>query len=72
VAAIPDAMPAVLAIVLTIGANQLARHQGLIKSLNAVETLGATSFIASDKTGTLTQNQMTVTDFWVNGQLLSR
>lgn len=68
VAAIPDAMPAVLAIVLTIGANQLARHQGLIKSLNAVETLGATSFIASDKTGTLTQNQMTVTDFWVNGQ----
>jgi Ca2+-transporting ATPase len=67
VAAIPDALPAVLSIVLTIGATMLARNNGLIKSLNAVETLGATSFIASDKTGTLTQNQMTVTRFWANG-----
>ncbi|MFD1486140.1 cation-translocating P-type ATPase [Lacticaseibacillus baoqingensis] len=67
VAAIPDALPAVLSIVLTIGATMLAHNNGLIKSLNAVETLGATSFIASDKTGTLTQNQMTVTRFWANG-----
>ncbi|WP_262315292.1 cation-translocating P-type ATPase [Lacticaseibacillus parakribbianus] len=67
VAAIPDALPAVLSIVLTIGATMLAKNRGLIKSLNAVETLGATSFIASDKTGTLTQNQMTVTRFWANG-----
>ncbi|WP_461214528.1 cation-translocating P-type ATPase [Lacticaseibacillus sp. GG6-2] len=71
VAAIPDALPAVLAIVLTIGATQLYRHRGLIRSLNAVETLGATSFIASDKTGTLTQNQMTVTRFWANGAFFS-
>lgn len=71
VAAIPDALPAVLAIVLTIGANRLSRHNGLIKSLNAVETLGATSFVASDKTGTLTQNQMTVTHFWANGEHFS-
>ncbi|WP_225047942.1 cation-translocating P-type ATPase [Lacticaseibacillus kribbianus] len=68
VAAIPDALPAVLSIVLTIGATMLAKNRGLIKSLNAVETLGATSFIASDKTGTLTQNQMTVTRFWANGE----
>lgn len=67
VAAIPDALPAVLSIVLTIGATMLAKNNGLIKSLNSVETLGATSFIASDKTGTLTKNQMTVTRFYANG-----
>ncbi|MFC6315866.1 cation-translocating P-type ATPase [Lapidilactobacillus achengensis] len=67
VAAIPDALPVVLSIVLTIGATSLAKSKGLIKSLNSVETLGATTFIASDKTGTLTKNEMTVTDFWANG-----
>ncbi|WP_203626749.1 cation-translocating P-type ATPase [Lacticaseibacillus mingshuiensis] len=67
VAAIPDALPAVLSIVLTIGATMLAKNNGLIKSLNSVETLGATSYIASDKTGTLTKNQMTVTRFFANG-----
>lgn len=67
VAAIPDALPAVLSIVLTIGAAQLVKNQGLIKSLNSVETLGATSFIASDKTGTLTKNEMTVTRIYANG-----
>ncbi|MFD1671087.1 cation-translocating P-type ATPase [Agrilactobacillus yilanensis] len=66
VAAIPDAMPVVLSIVLTIGATMLARNNGLIKSLSSVETLGATSYIASDKTGTLTKNQMTVVRFWAN------
>lgn len=68
VASIPDAMPVVLSIVLTIGAGILARNNGLIKSLNSVETLGATTFIASDKTGTLTKNEMTVTNFYANGQ----
>lgn len=67
VAAIPDALPVVLSIVLTIGATSLARNKGLVKSLNSVETLGATTFIASDKTGTLTKNEMTVTHFWSNG-----
>lgn len=68
VAAIPDALPAVLSIVLTIGATVLSKSNGLIKSLNSVETLGATTFIASDKTGTLTKNEMTVTRFFANGQ----
>ncbi|GEA92210.1 magnesium-transporting ATPase [Pediococcus damnosus] len=67
VAAIPDSMPVVLSIVLTIGARSLARNNGLIKSLSSVETLGATTFIASDKTGTLTKNEMTVTRFFSNG-----
>ncbi|MQS76134.1 cation-translocating P-type ATPase [Companilactobacillus halodurans] len=64
VASIPDAMPIVLSIVLTIGATKTAANNGLIKSLNSVETLGSTSYICSDKTGTLTQNQMTVTNFY--------
>lgn len=67
VAAIPDSMPVVLSIVLTIGARVLARNRGLIKSLSSVETLGATTLIASDKTGTLTKNEMTVTRFFANG-----
>ncbi|WP_137597752.1 cation-translocating P-type ATPase [Paucilactobacillus kaifaensis] len=67
VASIPDALPVVLSIVLTIGARVLASNKGLIKSLSSVETLGATTFIASDKTGTLTKNEMTVIRFFANG-----
>lgn len=67
VASIPDALPAVLSIVLTIGASKMAQNKGLIKSLNSVETLGATSYICSDKTGTLTKNEMTVVKFYSNG-----
>ena len=59
IAAIPEAMPTVLQVVMSLGAGDLARHGAVLKDLASVETLGSTSAINSDKTGTLTMNQMT-------------
>ena len=62
IAAIPEAMPTVLQVVMSLGAGELARHGAVLKDLASVETLGSTSAINSDKTGTLTMNQMTAVE----------
>jgi len=68
VAIVPEGLPAVMTITLAIGVGRMAREKAIVRKLNAIETLGSITLVATDKTGTLTQNKMVVKKIWINGK----
>ncbi len=71
VAVVPQALPMQITVALTQGVNRLAKEKAVVKKLSSVETLGSTNVISTDKTGTLTKNEMTVKEIWFDGSFYS-